>query len=100
WLGSSVAETLSTDVGQSAHLRIVSPERVSQILRDLRISPDASLDSATVQRLAEFSNADNIFWGRYPRFGDQIRLDATLQDMTHGHTTTLSESVPETSVRT
>ena len=98
WLGSSVAETLSTDVGQSAHLRIVSPERVSQILRDLRISPDASLDSATVQRLAEFSNADNIVWGRYTRFGDQIRIDATLQDMKHGHTTTLSESATENNI--
>ena len=98
WLGSSVAETLSTDVGQSAHLRIVSPDRVSQILRDLRISPDASLDSATVQRLAEFSNADNIVWGRYTRFGDQIRIDATIQDIKHGHTTTLSESATENNV--
>jgi eukaryotic-like serine/threonine-protein kinase len=98
WLGSSVAETLSTDVGQSSHLRIISPERVSQVLRDLRISPDASLDSATVQRLAEFSNADNIVWGRYTRFGDQIRIDATIQDMKHGHTTTLAESATETNI--
>ncbi len=98
WLGSSVAETLSTDVGQSAHLRIVSPERVSQILRDLRISSDASLDSATVQRFAEFSNADNIVWGRYTRFGDQIRIDATIQDMKHGHTITLAESATESNI--
>jgi eukaryotic-like serine/threonine-protein kinase len=98
WLGSSVAETLSTDVGQSSHLRIVSPERVSQILRDLRISSDASLDSATVQRLAEFSNADNIVWGRYTRFGDQIRIDATIQDMKHGRTTTLAESATENNI--
>jgi serine/threonine protein kinase/tetratricopeptide (TPR) repeat protein len=98
WLGSSVAETLSTDVGQSSHLRIVSPERVSQVLRDLRISPDTSLDSTTVQRLAEFSNADNIVWGRYTRFGDQIRIDATIQDMKHGHTTTLAESATENNI--
>ena len=98
WLGSSVAETLSTDVGQSSDLRIVSPERVSQVLRDLRISSDTSLDSATVQRLAEFSNADNIVWGRYTRFGDQVRIDATIQDMKHGHTTTLSESATENNI--
>lgn len=100
WLGSSVAETLSTDVGQSPHLRIVSAERVSQILRDLRISSDTSLDSATVQRLAEFSNADNIVWGRYTRFGDQIRIDATIQDMKRGHTATLAESATENNVLT
>ncbi|HZW92193.1 MAG TPA: tetratricopeptide repeat protein [Candidatus Eremiobacteraceae bacterium] len=98
WLGSSVAETLSTDVGQSSHLRIVSPDRVSQILRDLQILPDTALDSATVQRLAEFSNADNIVWGRYTRFGDQIRIDATIQDMKHGHTTTLAESATENNI--
>jgi tetratricopeptide (TPR) repeat protein/predicted Ser/Thr protein kinase len=98
WLGSSVAETLSTDVGQSSRLRIVSPERVSQVLRDLRISPDAALDSATVQRMAEFSNADNIVWGRYTRFGDQIRIDATIQDMKHGHDTTLAESATENNI--
>ncbi|MFZ1053028.1 MAG: tetratricopeptide repeat protein, partial [Candidatus Sulfotelmatobacter sp.] len=98
WLGSSVAETLSTDVGQSSHLRIVSPERVSQILRDLRIAPDTALDSATVQRLAEFSNADNVVWGRYTRFGDQIRIDATIQDMKHGHTITLSESATDNKI--
>ncbi len=98
WLGASVAETLSTDVGQSSHLRIVSPERVSQVLRDLRISPDTSLDSATLQRLAEFSNADQIVWGRYTRFGDQIRIDATIQDMKHGHTTPLSESATENNI--
>jgi eukaryotic-like serine/threonine-protein kinase len=98
WLGSSMAETLSTDVGQSSQLRIVSPERVSQILRDLRISPDTSLDSATLQRLAEFSNADNIVWGRYTRFGDQIRIDATIQDMKHGHTTPLSEAATENNI--
>ncbi|MGA2457144.1 MAG: tetratricopeptide repeat protein [Terriglobales bacterium] len=100
WLGSSVAETLSTDVGQSAHLSIVSAERVSQILRDLRISPDTSLDSATLQRLAEFSNADNVVWGRYTRFGDQIRIDATIQDMKRKHTTTLAESATETNILT
>jgi serine/threonine protein kinase/tetratricopeptide (TPR) repeat protein len=98
WLGSSLAETLSTDVGQSSHLRIVSPERVGQVLRDLRISPDAALDSATVQRLAEFSNADNIVWGRYTRFGDQIRIDATIQDMKHGRDTTLAESATENNI--
>ena len=95
-----MAETLSTDVGQSSHLRIVSAERVSQILRDLRISSDTSLDSATVQRLAEFSNADNIVWGRYVRFGDQIRIDATIQDMKRERTTALAESATENNILT
>ena len=37
WLGSSMAEMLSTDVGQSASIRMVSEDRVEQVLKDLRI---------------------------------------------------------------
>jgi tetratricopeptide (TPR) repeat protein/serine/threonine protein kinase len=86
WLGSSLAEMLSTDVGQSARLRTVSPERVGQILRDLRIVPESTLDAPTIQRVAEFSNAETIVWGQYAKFGDQIRIDATVQDLKRGQT--------------
>ena len=36
WIGSSVADMLSTDIGQSAHLRTVSTDRLHQVLSDLR----------------------------------------------------------------
>lgn len=83
WLGSSLADMLSTDVGQSAHLRTVSPERLHQILSDLRIAPGTSIDPNTISRIAQFSNADTLVWGQYARFGGQIRIDATLQDLKH-----------------
>ena len=38
WLGPSIAEMLSTDVGQSASLRTVTPDRLHQILNDLRMA--------------------------------------------------------------
>jgi len=98
WLGSSVAETLSTDVGQSSHLRIVAPERVSQILRDLQFSPDTSFDPPTIRRLADFSNADNIVWGQYARFGDQIRIDATVQDVKRERAAKISEFANESGI--
>jgi eukaryotic-like serine/threonine-protein kinase len=83
WLGSSLADMLSTDVGQSSHVRAVSPDRVHQIMHDLQISPDSFSDAATVRRLAEMSNADTIVWGQYARFGEQFRVDATLRDIKH-----------------
>ena len=81
WLGPSLADMLSTDVGESAHLRTISPERLHQVLSDLRITPGAAIDPSTVSRLAQFSNADIVVWGQYVKFGDQIRIDATLQDL-------------------
>ena len=83
WLGTSLADILSTDVGQSARLRTISPDRMHQVLADLRVAPDASLDPITLRRLAEYSNADTLVSGQYARFGDQIRIDATLQDLKH-----------------
>ena len=94
WLGSSIAEMLTTDVGESSSLRTVSSDRLHQILRDLRISPDSTLDAETLRRLAEFSNADQIIWGQYAKFGDQIRIDGTLQDLKQQRTVTLKAEAP------
>ena len=45
--GPSLGDMLSTDVGQSAHLRTVSPDRLQQVLHDLRIGTDTVVDPAT-----------------------------------------------------
>jgi serine/threonine protein kinase/lipopolysaccharide biosynthesis regulator YciM len=81
WIGSTLSEMLSTDVGQSARLRTVSSDRIHQILKDLRIPPNSDFDPDTSRHMAEFSNADILISGRYAKFGDQIRIDATLQDL-------------------
>ena len=99
WLGSSLAEILSTDVGQSASLRVVSSDRMRQISHDLRIAPDAPLDPPTLRRLSEFSNADVLVSGQYARFGEQIRIDASVRDLKRDRTTALkAEAQNEKSV--
>jgi len=94
WIGSSVADMLSTDVGQSASLRTVSPNIVHQIFGDLRISSSTVLDPATIKRVADFSNADRVVWGQYARFGNAIRIDATLDDIRNNRTVPLKVDVP------
>jgi len=86
WLGSTLADMLSTDVGQSAQLRTISSDRLHQVLSDLQISPGSNIDPATMGRIAEFSNADTLVWGQYAKFGDRIRIDATLRDLKHQRT--------------
>lgn len=81
WLGASFAEMLRTELGQSAHFRTVPPERVLQILRDLRIPADSTFDPAALRQLAEFGNADTVLWGQYVTFGSEIRIDATLENI-------------------
>jgi len=83
WLGPSLAEMLNTDVGQSASLRTISQDRLHQVISDLRIAPNASVDPTTLRSLAQFSSADTLVLGQYARFGGQIRIDATVQDLKH-----------------
>jgi len=83
WLGPSLADMLSTDVGQSSHLRTITSNRVQQVYHDLRINPNLGADPSTLNRIAEFTNADTLVYGQYTKLGDQIRIDATLQDRKH-----------------
>ena len=74
------------------HLNTVPAGRVSQILTDLRIAPDSTLDPAALRRLAELSGADTVMWGQYVKFGNEIRIDATLQDVKHQRTIPLKDA--------
>ena len=94
WLASSLSETLSTDIGQSQRVRLVSPSRLQQALRDLHISPQSQLDLSTLKRIAEFTNATTVAYGQYSKFGDQIRINATVYDLKNDRTFDLKADVP------
>jgi serine/threonine protein kinase/tetratricopeptide (TPR) repeat protein len=81
WLGSALADILRTEIGQSSNLRTISSERLQQLLTDLRIPAGSSLDPGTLRRLAEFSNAQAVLWGQFLSFGNEIRIDATIEDL-------------------
>jgi serine/threonine protein kinase/lipopolysaccharide biosynthesis regulator YciM len=86
WLGASIADMLSTDVGQSARLHTVSQDQLHQVLSDLRIAPNSTMEPATLKRLGEFSSADTLVWGQYSKVGNQIRIDANVQDLKRDRT--------------
>ena len=81
WYSSSISEMLTTDVGQSAGLRTVSPDRIHQILNDLHLTGNVQFDPDKLRNVSESANADTVISGQYARFGDQIRIDASLQDL-------------------
>ncbi len=81
WIGSTISDTLSAGIGQSNSVRMVSPDRLQQVLKDLHISTESQMDMATLKRLAEFSNADKIVFGDYAKNGDEILLKSTILDV-------------------
>jgi eukaryotic-like serine/threonine-protein kinase len=99
WLGGSLAEVLRTEVGQSAEFRTVSPDRLQQVMSDLRIAPDSEIAPSDLQRIADFTKAKLLVWGQYARVGDKIRIDAKLDDLKGQHTVPLNvEAAGETAL--
>jgi len=94
WMGKSLAEMLRTDVGQSENLHTVAPERLHQILTDLRISSDTELDSSAIKQIAQFTNADQVVWGEYVKLGDQIRIDAQLENLKTARIVSIKAEAP------
>jgi serine/threonine protein kinase/tetratricopeptide (TPR) repeat protein len=82
--GSNLADMLTSAVGQSAHLRIVSPDRLHQVLTDLRITAGTPFDPNTIANIAKFSSADTIVWGKYFKNADKIHIQGTVRDLKQG----------------
>jgi len=95
WMSTSLADMLSTAVGQSEHLKTVSPESLRQVYTDLRLTAGSTIDDAMLKRIAGFTTADNVVSGQYVRLGDQVNIEVTLQDLKDGRTTTLKASAAE-----
>ncbi len=88
--GSNLADMLTTAVGQSAHLRIVSPDRLHQVLTDLRVTPGTAVDSSMLTNVAKFSNADTLVWGKFFKNGDKIHIEGTVKDLKSGRDNPIS----------
>ncbi len=90
WLGAYVADTLSTDIGQSSHLHTLPSDRVHQVLADLQLTPGEAIDPNTLARIVQVTNTDIAVSGQYVRLGEQIQINATVQNVKNDHTTTVT----------
>lgn len=97
WLGASLAEMLSSDIGTSSQVRMVSPDRLQQVLGDLHLSANSKADVATLKKVAEFTSAQTVIFGQFVRFGSQIRINTTVMDLAHEtpSTVTMTTDVPD-----
>ena len=92
-MGSMIADALSSDIGHSAHLHMVSSDRLQQVLHDLGVSSQSPLDLSTARRIAEFTHADTLVSGQYQKFGQQMRISVTVHDLKNDQEVSLSADV-------
>jgi tetratricopeptide (TPR) repeat protein len=83
-VGSSIAEILRADLGESPHVRTASANRVHQTLSDLRVSDGDVLNDTMLRRLSELTNSEAVIWGQILKIGNQIQLVASVQDIRRG----------------
>ena len=95
WLGASLAEMLGSDIGASSRVRMVSPDRLQQVLADLHVSANSQVDAATLKRAAEFTNAQTVIFGQFIRAGSEIRISTTVMGVAHDTRTVMITDVPE-----
>jgi tetratricopeptide (TPR) repeat protein len=97
WLGTSLAEMLGSDIGGSSAVRMVSSDRLQQVLGDLHLTASSQADAATLKRLAEFTNAQTVIFGQFIQLGNAIRINATVLDVAHDTRSTASTDVADQS---
>jgi eukaryotic-like serine/threonine-protein kinase len=85
-IGSSIAEILRADLGESPHMRTTSAGRVRQTLYDLRVADGDVLSDTMLRRLSELTNSEAVIWGQILKIGNQIQLVASVQDIRRGGT--------------
>jgi tetratricopeptide (TPR) repeat protein len=98
WLSTTLAEVLRTEIGQSSDFRTAAPDRMQQVLSDLRIGPDSEVAASDVQHIADFTKAKLIVAGQYSRNGDRIRIEAKLQDLKSQRNESLSAEAPQSDI--
>jgi tetratricopeptide (TPR) repeat protein len=84
WLRSGLTDMLVTDLSQSPGLRVLSTDRLYQILADMRKLDERITSFEVVREVAEKAAADTVVRGSFARLGDTIRISMTIQEAATG----------------
>ncbi|HZE88756.1 MAG TPA: protein kinase [Verrucomicrobiae bacterium] len=85
WLRTGIAENLSTDMAQSKYFRILTRERLGQILKDFGKEMTGPIDGETLARVADYGGVQAVVTGSFVRGGgDALRINLRVQDPKSG----------------
>jgi serine/threonine protein kinase len=88
WLKTGLPEILLTDLSQTPSLKVISHERILDCFPDRK----AAHTHEQCAKAAQSLGASKLLSGSFYRLGDQIRIDARLEDVATG-TIILAEKV-------
>jgi tetratricopeptide (TPR) repeat protein/TolB-like protein len=86
WLRTGLTDMLVTNLSQTPGLRVLSTQRLYQILAEAGHKDDRATTGDAVAAVARESQATTAVVGSYVRAGSRIRIQASLQDPRTGET--------------
>ncbi|HNX96914.1 MAG TPA: protein kinase, partial [Candidatus Aminicenantes bacterium] len=78
---TALADLLTTDLSQSLHLRMISSDRLVDLLERLKMQNVQSYSSADIHRLSQAEHFQYALLGSYSLAGDMFRIDVALKDL-------------------
>lgn len=84
WLQTGLPEILQTDLAQNQSVTIINRDRVVQCLEDGSSHPGFGHDHEDCLRAANYLGAKHAISGAFYKIGDQIRIDARLEELATG----------------
>ncbi|OGD22997.1 MAG: hypothetical protein A2W03_04450 [Candidatus Aminicenantes bacterium RBG_16_63_16] len=79
-----LANLLVTDLTQSKHLRVLSEDKLFQILTKLGQADNQTYSADVLRQVAAEGRVNHILQGAYARAGDEFRINVTLQEAGSG----------------
>jgi len=76
----ALCELLIADLTQSKHIRVLSSDRLLDVLSDLDQTEAKSMSSTVLKQVAARGGSSHILRGSYTKAGEQFRIDAILQE--------------------
>ena len=75
----ALSELLIADLSQSKYIRVVSGDRIFNILRGLNLLEAKSYSSEDLKKVSARGGVENVLRGSYTKAGDMIRVNTMLQ---------------------
>ena len=82
WLGTGIAETVTTGLSSIPGLSVLSRERVVEVLR--KLGGDAADEEALAARVGRELGVRLVVSGGFQRLGEQVRVTARVADVASG----------------
>src|SRR4030042_1621649 len=79
-----LSNLLVTDLTQSKHIKVLSEDKLFQILTQLGQEDSQTYSADVLRQVAEEGAVNHILQGAYARAGDEFRINITLQEAGSG----------------